>query len=204
MRTIYLHGFASGPGSSKARYFRERFAEIGIEMETPDLAEGNFEGLTISGQLLVVEKLAAGEPVRLLGSSMGGYLAALYAARHAETGSVVLMAPAFGFAKRWPLSLGEERMRKWRETGRMPVYHYGEERSCGVGYQLIEDGAQYEDYPAVTQPSLVFHGRQDEVVPSEFSVEFAERTPAAQLHILDSDHQLLNVLDFMWSQIKAL
>lgn len=204
MRTIYLHGFASGPSSSKARYFRERFAEAGVELETPDLAEGNFEALTVSGQLRVVEKLAAGEPVRLIGSSMGGYLASLYAARHPETDAVVLMAPAFGFARRWPLSLGEDRMRKWRQTGKLPVYHYGEDRLSTVGFQLIEDGAQYEDYPAVTQPSLVFHGRQDEVVPSQFSVEFAERNPAAQLYILESDHQLLNVLDFMWSRIEAL
>ena len=204
MRTVYLHGFASGPSSSKARYFRERFAEMGVELETPDLAEGNFEGLTISGQLQVVERLAAGEPVRLLGSSMGGYLAALYAARHPETDAVVLMAPAFGFARRWPLSLGEERMRKWRETGTLPVYHYGEERLCGVGYRLIEDGAQYEDYPVVTQRALVFHGRQDEVVPAQFSIDFAERAPAVELHVLESDHQLLDVLDFMWSRIRDL
>ena len=75
---------------------------------------------------------------------------------------------------------------------------------CGVGYRLIEDGAQYEDYPVVTQRALVFHGRQDEVVPAQFSVDFAERAAAVELHVLESDHQLLNVLDFMWSRIRVL
>jgi predicted esterase YcpF (UPF0227 family) len=52
---IYLHGFASGPGSHKAQFFRERFADYGIELQIPDLAAGDFSGLTISGQLRVVE-----------------------------------------------------------------------------------------------------------------------------------------------------
>src|SRR4051794_15180408 len=107
MRTLYLHGFASGPSSSKARYFHERFREIGVHLETPDLTAGDFENLTITGQLRVIEDSLKGEPARLLGSSMGGYLAALYAARHPETNGIVLMAPAFGFARRWPQSLGD-------------------------------------------------------------------------------------------------
>ena len=83
-RFVYLHGFASGPSSQKARFFRDRFAELGIGLEVPDLAEGKFEQLTISGQLAVMERVARDEPASFIGSSMGGYLAALYAARHAE------------------------------------------------------------------------------------------------------------------------
>src|SRR5260370_807702 len=84
MTVIYLHGFASGPLSSKAQFFRRRFAEHGVTMQIPDLNEGDFEGLTISRQLLAVDRIAEGEDVRLMGSSMGGYLAALYAARHPQ------------------------------------------------------------------------------------------------------------------------
>ena len=47
MNLIYLHGFASGPQSTKAQFFRRRFEELGIAMQIPDLSEGNFEGLTI-------------------------------------------------------------------------------------------------------------------------------------------------------------
>jgi len=54
-RIIYLHGFASGPGSKKARYFTERLAECGVALEVPDLAEEDFENLTITGQLQVVD-----------------------------------------------------------------------------------------------------------------------------------------------------
>jgi predicted esterase YcpF (UPF0227 family) len=50
-RIIYLHGFASGPGSSKARFFRERLERIGAAVEVPDLAAGDFEHLTITGHV---------------------------------------------------------------------------------------------------------------------------------------------------------
>src|SRR5579864_423003 len=97
-RIVYLHGFASGPSSSKAGYFRQRLEGEGFSVAVPDLSEGNFEGLTLSGQLRVIDAAAGGENVALIGSSMGGYLAALYAARHADVERLVLLAPAFGFA----------------------------------------------------------------------------------------------------------
>ena len=48
-------------------------------MEIPILDEGRFEELTISGQLRVIERAVGGQPAILMGSSLGGYLAALYA-----------------------------------------------------------------------------------------------------------------------------
>ena len=201
-RIIYLHGFASGPSSKKAQYFRQRFASQGVEVEIPDLAEGDFEGLTLTGQLRVVEKAALGEPVSLIGSSMGGYLAALYAARHPETDKVVLMAPAFGFARRWAESLGPERMEEWKRAGRLAVYHYADQQERELGYQLMEDALQYEDYPAVTQPALVFHGKNDETVPHEYSVQFAAGRQNARLELVDSGHELTDVLDLMWTEIR--
>jgi pimeloyl-ACP methyl ester carboxylesterase len=200
---IYLHGFASGPGSHKAQFFRQRFADYGIDLEIPDLAAGDFSNLTISGQLRIVEQTAGGRAVTLLGSSMGGYLAALYAARHAEVERVVLMAPAFGFARRWTQTLGEEKLAEWQRSGYMEMYHYGEKRPLPVSYTLIEDGAAYEDYPNVVQPALIFHGEHDDVVPVDYSRVFAAGHPNARLHISDSGHELLNVLEQMWIETRG-
>ena len=69
-RIVYLHGFASSPESGKARFFGGRFTELGVPFMAPQLDEGNFEGLTISGQLRVVDAAVAGEPVVLMGSSL--------------------------------------------------------------------------------------------------------------------------------------
>jgi pimeloyl-ACP methyl ester carboxylesterase len=201
MYLIYLHGFASGPQSSKAQFFRRRFEELGVAMQIPDLSGGNFEELTISGQLRVIQRIAVGDDVRLIGSSMGGYLAALYAARHPEVTKLILMAPAFGFARRWPLMLGEEKVAEWRRTGWLPIYHYGDKRERRVGYELLEDAKRHEDYPEISQPALIFHGRQDDVVPVEYSEEFAVRHPQVTLRIMESGHELINVLEEMWTEI---
>ena len=202
-RIVYLHGFASGPGSRKARFFSERFAELGIGLEVPDLAEGDFGHLTITGQLGVIKRVSQGEPVTLIGSSMGGYLAALYAARHAEVERLVLMAPAFCFLKRWTSTLGPAVMERWRASGSFDVFHYGEGRPVPLGYQLIEDAGAYEDYPDVSQPVLIFHGKNDASVPVEYSEEFARKHPQTKLHVLNSDHELLNVLDDMWLETSV-
>jgi hypothetical protein len=201
-RFVYLHGFASSPGSRKARFFEERFRELGIGLEVPDLAEGDFRNLTLSAQLKVIERIARDEPVSLIGSSMGGYLAALYAARHPEVEKLVLLAPAFSFASRWPETLGARAMEQWRRTNALKVFHYSEGREVELGYQLIEDAAQYEAYPEVTQPVLILQGRNDTVVPPEYAVTFAGRHPKARLRLLNSDHELGNVLDEMWMETE--
>jgi pimeloyl-ACP methyl ester carboxylesterase len=200
-RIVYLHGFASGPSSSKARFLRERLEAAGAQVAIPDLAAGDFEHLTISGQLDVVHAAACPngrpEPVALVGSSMGGYLAALYAARHREVTRLVLLAPAFGFARRWPERLGEAVVEEWHRTGRMEFFHYAENRPRMVWYGLLEDARQFEDEPDFQQPALIFHGSHDDVVPAELSRRFAGRRPNVTLEILDSGHELLNVLEYM-------
>ncbi len=199
---LYLHGFASGPRSAKAHYFRDRLAELGIPLEIPDLAQGDFERLTITGQLEAVGRAAAGKPVTLVGSSMGGYVAALYAARHPEVSRLILLAPAFAFSTRWPDVLGEEKVEVWRRTGFLNVYHFGDGRQRRLAYRLCEDGRLYEDYPEVRQPVLIFHGRKDTVVPLEFSVQFAKGRANVALHPLESDHELLDALPEIWSGSK--
>jgi len=192
-RVIYLHGFASGPASQKASFFRARIPKL----EVPDLSAGDFEHLTITGQLRVVEKLAAGEPVALIGSSMGGYLAALYAARHPEVTRLVLLAPAFGFASRWAET---NNVGEWRRKGFIEVYHYGEKRQRKLGCQLIDDAAGYDGFPAFSQPALIFHGTRDTVVLSEGSERVAASHPNVRLRLLDSGHELTDVLDAIWRE----
>lgn len=189
MRFLYVHGFASSPQSKKAEKFRAALAERGVPVDVPAMDQGDFEHLTISGQLQVLENAAAGERVGLIGSSMGGYLASLYAARHPEAARLVLLAPAFGFARRWDAKIGEPK------PAAFEVFHYGDNRMRRVHYGLIEDALRFPSAPDFAQPALIFHGIRDEVVPIEHSRNFAVRHPNARLTELDSDHELLNVLD---------
>lgn len=194
-RVLYLHGFASGPLSNKARFFRESLEQAGATVAVPDLAAGDFEHLTITGQLGVIDGIVGGQPAALVGSSMGGYLAALYAARHIEITRLALLAPAFGFARLWPEWLGAEAVETWRRTGSMEVFHYADNQQRRLHYALLEDGARYEDYPDFEQPALIFHGIHDDVVPVDYSREFAATHANARLEVVDSGHELLDVLE---------
>ena len=199
---VYLHGFASGPSSSKAQFFRRKFAERGVPMEVPQLDEGNFEGLTISGQLNVIERAVASKPAILMGSSLGGYLAALYAARHPEIERLVLLAPAFQFPRRWRERYSANEMEAWKREGSVPVFHYGAGRERRLGYQFVDDSANYDDEPRFSQPALIIHGLHDPVVPSAISTAYADRHSNVKLILMESGHELTDVLDPMWWQIS--
>ena len=204
-RIVYLHGFASSPLSSKAQFFRRKFAECGVRMEIPQLDEGRFEELTISSQLAVIERAVGERPAILMGSSLGGYLAALYASLHAtqhppQIERMVLLAPAFQFPRRWRERYSPE---DWKREGSMPVFHYGEGRERRLGYQFAADAAQYEDEPAFPQPVLIFHGVQDSVVPAGISSAYAARHPNVELVLLESGHELTDVLEPMWLKTSS-
>jgi uncharacterized protein len=199
-RLVYLHGFASSPQSGKAQFFRKRFAEHGLAMEIPVLDGGDFSRLTITGQLRVVDAAVSGQPAILIGSSLGGYLAALYAARHSNIQKLVLLAPAFQFQSRWSQRYSAEELAGWKQNGTALVFHYGFQRELPVGYQLMEDSALYEDEPEFAQPALILHGQEDAVVPVGISAGYAARHANVTLRVVDSDHALTDVLEDLWEE----
>ena len=96
---IYLHGFASSPQSSKARYLSDRFTEIGLQLQVLDLNQDNFTHLTLTRQ---IQQAIAAFPesetsVTLIGSSFGALTATWVAQRQNRVQKLVLLAPAFGF-----------------------------------------------------------------------------------------------------------
>ena len=202
-RVVYLHGFASGPRSSKAQFFRAKFEACGVPMEIPRLDEGRFEQLTISGQLNVIERTVGGRPAVLMGSSLGGYLAALYAVRHPDQiERLVLLAPAFQFSRRWRERYTDEDWARWRKEGSAPVFHYGDGRERRLGFQFVEDAAGYEDEPEFPQPALILHGTRDDVVPAAISGAYAARHAQVELILMESGHELTDVLEPMWIHVS--
>lgn len=170
-------------------------------MDVPALDGGDFRNLTITKQLDIVSAALAGEEADLIGSSLGGYVAALYAARHANIRRVILLAPAFGFRSLWEEELGPERMRTWQGTGELHVFHYAAGENRALGYGLMEDARRYERFPDCGQPMLIFHGEHDDVVPCELSREYAGKHPNAILRALPSGHELTDVLEVMWPEM---
>jgi len=202
MRFVYLHGFASSPASRKAEFFAGKLRAEGFEVAVPYLESEGFRNLTISGQLRVIEQAAAGEAVSLIGSSMGGYLAALYASLHPETVKLVLLAPAFGFAERWGMRLGKEKMAAWKRDGYLEMMHYASGKLEPVGFGLIEDGLKFAAEPNFKQPAEIFHGVADDVVPLSFSRQFVATHPNAKLTELQSGHEMTEVMEEIWTSSR--
>ncbi len=195
---VYLHGFASSPASRKAQFFASRLAEHGVTLQIPELDSGDFEHLTLTGQLEILHSMATGHPLVLIGSSLGGYLAALYAELHSEVEKLLLLAPAFDFRRRWADRLGAETMTKWKEQRALPVYHYGTGRERFIGYSLMEDAERHAPYPDVRQPVLLMQGTRDDVVLPEVAQTFCDYHANATLCQFESGHELTDVLEEIW------
>lgn len=189
---VYLHGFASGPGGHKGRHCRVWAEARGVAFHAPDLNLPAFEGLTVTAQVRAVEALLAelsGPPV-LVGSSLGGLVAAAVAHRGAALRHLVLLAPAFGFARR---RLEGERWEGYRHHRRLKVFHHAENRWMRLGPDLLEDLPAWREDETWTVgcPVTLIHGVHDVSVPVAESRAFAARQPQAVLHEVDDDHGLL-------------
>src|SRR2546426_11337003 len=100
MRVVYLHGFASSTRSTKATFFAEKLGLKGIDMLVPDLNQPDFSTLTVTRMLKQAADAidAAGDPVALIGSSLGGFVAGQGALGHeARVQRLRTLGPAAGF-----------------------------------------------------------------------------------------------------------
>jgi hypothetical protein len=204
MTVAYLHGFASGPGSTKARFFAARLADAGTTVHVPDLAP-DFTNMTVTSMLAIVDALLDATPTILMGSSLGGYLAALAAARRPDrVPKLVLFAPAFDFGARWEASVGTEAMARWRARGTAPVFHYALGREVPLGIGLLDDTRHWPAAPDPVCPTLVFHGHRDDAVPITAARAFVARRPTERTLVeYDAGHELTEVLEPMWSRVHA-
>jgi pimeloyl-ACP methyl ester carboxylesterase len=203
---LYLHGFASGPSSHKARVLSGRFAALGIEMEIPDLTPGEdgFERSSPSSMLAVAEAaLARGHPPHaIVGSSLGGYLAALAASRDPSIERLVLMAPAFRLFERWERRLSAEELSTWRREG-LETMHFASGRRRRIGWQFFESARTQPAFPVVRVPTLCIAGARDETVPLADVEAFVARTEAARLVTVDDGHDLAASLDLIFEEARA-
>lgn len=192
---LYLHGFASSPESGKAQKFAAACAERGIGFTCPDLNEPSFETLTVTRMLDVARGVieSVSGPVAIVGSSLGGFVAAHAAARD-TTGRVArlcLMAPAFDFGGNRLRQLGEHGIERWRAEGSLEFFHYAHNQPRRVWFRLYEDAAQYDAFALrLALPIHIFMGRQDDTVTPESVADWAEGRPQVEVTWYEDGHQL--------------
>lgn len=199
---IYLHGFASGPQSYKGRYLRSHFHTQAIDLQLLDLNQGDFAHLTLSRQINQVLQQLRG-PTTLIGSSLGGIVAAWVTQQSDQIERLILLAPAFQFLNQWLPRLGSAQLKHWESTGWLSVYHYGQQTQQQLHYEFLNDAQRYPDSQLKKPlPTLILHGQHDEVIALDTSRLYAQHRPWVTLHPLDTDHGMTNAMADIWTAIQ--
>ncbi len=204
-KTLYLHGFASGPNSTKGVAFDKHFSAHGRPIERLNLRVPSFEHLRLSEMISTVQTAIGGPEDRavLIGSSLGGLTAARTAERDPRVIALVLMAPAFGIAERWREMLGLD-WDKWRDTGWREVTDFTTNKPVNIDFGFFEDVDAIDvGYPAITIPTLILHGVNDDTVSIDRSRTFASGKPNVRLVELDDGHELTASLPTLIAETEA-
>ena len=140
---VALHGFASSPSSKKNLHFDAHFRRRGLTLARPDLNQPSFAKLSPAAMLGEIERTwraHGARPMRMIGSSLGGYMAALFASLHPErVDRLLLLCPAFDLAGRWPDLVSAERMAEWRARGAL-AFDDATGKSVDVHFGFFEEG----------------------------------------------------------------
>lgn len=195
-RWLYLHGFASGPGSYKGRALAAYYAERGVALTRLDLRLPSFEHLRLSAMMAAVRDAIGGERDRavVFGSSLGGLTACRVAEEDPRVSALVLLAPAFRLIERWRLRLGEEGYRAWEASGWLATHDYAEQRMSRIDFGFVHDAAAIDErsggFPDVRVPTLIIHGKADDVVDIDLSRQWANGKRHVRLVEVDDGHEL--------------
>lgn len=205
-RVLYLHGFASSPGSKKAIAVAERLASRGMRVDRLDLRVPSMERLDF-GLMLDRTREAIGGPddrAILIGSSLGGLTAARVAEHDRRVTAMVLLAPALHFGARWREKLGDDGWQHWMDTGWLEVHDYATGGTTRVHADFARSVLHHDvGLPYIHPPTLVIHGKADDVVPVTVSRELAAVSPQVRLVEVSDGHDLLTTLPAILDSIES-
>jgi alpha-beta hydrolase superfamily lysophospholipase len=173
---VLCHGMMSAKEGTKQKAFAQVFEESGFSVLRFDFSfcgesEGRFEEITFAQEVddlraaVGCVRARGGNPVGLLGSSMGGAVALLYASGDPSIKALVTLA-AVGRPAGIADGMGDlkQKTQEWKDEG----YQLGAEGEPGENF--FEDARKQDVLGAarrVAAPLLVLHGGLDEVVPVE-------------------------------------
>lgn|SRR5262249_25559138 len=203
---VYVDGLGSHRGGDKALALADECGRRGLTFFAFDFrghgeSDGSTRDMTASRLL---EDLSAvhdfleshgHQPLGLVGSSMGAFAAAWFAARHPDAvAGCVLIAPAFRFFDRQWERLSDAQRADWARAGVRRVQNQWIDLELGYGLMADRTAFSPAELARVWRtPLLILHGLADDVVPAADSVAFAAESPYAGIELRlwkSGDHRL--------------
>ncbi|NQU63193.1 MAG: alpha/beta fold hydrolase [SAR324 cluster bacterium] len=165
-KLVFLHGMESSPQGTKSRFIKKHYPDCLIPGLPADIHQ----------RMSIIEALVK-KPVRIVGSSLGGLSALLYAARFRErVKGMILIAPAVGF---------------FDETI----------------FDVKNNGLIRRTYIPEGIPCTVIIGKRDDVIPQADIEAMIERSPdkdRIKVILRDDDHSLNQSLELLLVEIKEM
>ncbi|HLD42338.1 MAG TPA: alpha/beta fold hydrolase, partial [archaeon] len=121
---VFAHGRGSGKNAKKAVELSKRLGDgfvcFSFDFSGCYESEGKFEDTTITDEINdlktaieLVRKMPFVKEVHIVGSSLGGLVALLYAAKYNKLKSLVLHCPAFDFRQTYSDKNGKYSLKEW-------------------------------------------------------------------------------------------
>ncbi|MFA1539960.1 YqiA/YcfP family alpha/beta fold hydrolase [Actinomadura monticuli] len=207
-RLVYLHGFASGPYSSKASLIADLSARFGLALAVPDLNLPTFESLSMDAMVDMACHIMAANRNRTfaMGGSLGAavLLRALAERRAPNVERAVLLAPVVDHRAALLRVAGLRDEEPWRRSGTLEFQHYAAGMPLPVGYGLIDRPPPLDDgvLARIELPVLLLSAADDTVATEEETTRLLRVLPNATSVTMPTDHQFTRGFDATWAAVS--
>ena len=204
--TILCHGFSTSKNGRTYVRLQEILNKHEISTFRFDFfghgeSGGNLEDITTSEAVddilnaISFIKEQGYSRIALFGSSFGGMSSTITASKSDDLFVLALKSPVSDYEEVEIRRIGQEGIRRWKERGYIEFETF-ERRRLRLKYSFFDDlknNNAYEAAKRIKIPTLIVHGKEDEVVPIEQSKKTANLIENCQLETIDgADHRYSN------------
>ncbi len=183
---LFITGFLSKRWGAKSKALAKLCEERGwgfccFDFRGSGDSEGQFADYTLYNWLddarRVLQMLADGPPVTIIGSSLGGWLAWSLGQESASVHKLALLAPAFNMMGKRAKAISPSRREQWETTGWMPWDDDAVHRDFPISWKWVKESEalwEHRFQPIRPVTTTILHGLQDDVIFPVGSWEFTK------------------------------